>query len=253
MIGLALVTVVAMLGAGLRGSTETAVKKQVTRRLRRDRQGRRRLVPGRLGRRARPAPGVKAISRRARDDQAGRRAGRARPSPASTRRRSTTSTRFDWTDGSLHGARTSRRRARDQGLRRQASRSRSAARSTVQSPNGRDAQACTVRRHPRAAADRRAARRRRRSPRTAFDGAFARPQNAFTFVDGELRRPALASGHRPLPGREAHHRGRVRQEPRRRTSTVILKMLYVLLGVLGRREPVRDGQHARARRLRAHA
>ena len=50
MIGLALVTVVATLGAGLRGSTETAVKQAGQGRLRRHRQGRRRLVPGRLRR-----------------------------------------------------------------------------------------------------------------------------------------------------------------------------------------------------------
>ena len=56
MIGLALVTVVATLGAGLRGSTETAVKKQVERRLRRHRQGGRRLVPGRLRQGAGAAP-----------------------------------------------------------------------------------------------------------------------------------------------------------------------------------------------------
>ena len=48
MIGLALVTVVATLGAGLRGSTEDVRQEAGPRRLRRDRQGRRRLVPGRL-------------------------------------------------------------------------------------------------------------------------------------------------------------------------------------------------------------
>ena len=49
MIGLALVTVVATLGAGLRGSTEDGGQQAGQRRLRRDRQGRRRLVPGRVG------------------------------------------------------------------------------------------------------------------------------------------------------------------------------------------------------------
>ena len=41
----------------------------------------------------------------------------------------------------------------------------------------------------------------------AFDGAFARPQNAFTFVDGSSK-AALGQGDRRLPGREAHDRRR---------------------------------------------
>ena len=91
MIGLALVTVVATLGAGLRGSTETAVKKQVKADFvvtAKDGGG---SFTGRLRRGLRLGRGRQGHLRRAHRTPA-RSPATSRPSPASTRRRSTTST-----------------------------------------------------------------------------------------------------------------------------------------------------------------
>ena len=97
MIGLTLVTVVAVLGAGLRSTVESAVTDQVTRRLHRRRQ-RRRAVRGRRGRRARRVPGVNAASH-VRFDKAlvgGDEQDVTGVDPATIAR----FYRFDWTEGS---------------------------------------------------------------------------------------------------------------------------------------------------------
>ncbi len=84
-----------------------------------------------------------------------------------------------------------------------------------------------------------------------FDDAFPRPQNAYTFVDGKLE-GGPGRRDRRLPGREADDRRGVRRQPRRRTEDDHEDDLRPAR-LLGAREPVRDGQHAGAGRLRAHA
>ena len=123
MIGLALVTVVATLGAGLRGSTETAVKKQVKADF---------VVTAKDGGGSFTAASDAVFARRRRQGHLGLRHDRhgrpatSRPSAASTQRRSTTSTP---TNGQRLGRARRRRCARDQGLRGPARPRRSAARS----------------------------------------------------------------------------------------------------------------------------
>ena len=118
MIGLTLVTVVAVLGAGLKGSTESAINKQIHAGY---------VVDGENGA---AVPGVRG--RRA-GERAGRHGRLARPlghrARATARRRAITGIdpatiahfyAFDWADGSDGRARAARprRRRRDQGLRR---------------------------------------------------------------------------------------------------------------------------------------
>ena len=75
----------------------------------------------------------------------------------------------------------------------------------------------------------------------------------FTFVDGSSQGGARA--------RRVARLSRTRRSTTRRSSSraaptgleMILKLLYVLLGFSRGRQPVRHGQHARARGLRAHA
>ena len=85
----------------------------------------------------------------------------------------------------------------------------------------------------------------------AFDGAFARPQNAFTFVDGSSK-AALAKAMAGYPDAKLTTQAEFIKS-RADGLKMILRMLYVLLGLLRGRQPVRHGQHAGARRLRAHA
>ena len=86
----------------------------------------------------------------------------------------------------------------------------------------------------------------------AFDGAFERPQNAFTFVDGSSK-AALGQGHRrTIPDAKLTTQAEFAKS-RADGLTMILRMLYVLLGFSRGRQPLRHGQHAGARGLRAHA
>ena len=109
MIGLTLVTVVAVLGAGMKGSTAVRREQADPRRLRRGRRERR-AVPGVRGRRPREAAGRHRRLARPRGHRARRRRG-AGDHRASTRPRSPTSTAFEWADGLGGRARTSARTA----------------------------------------------------------------------------------------------------------------------------------------------
>ena len=87
----------------------------------------------------------------------------------------------------------------------------------------------------------------------AFDEVFPQPKNRFTFLDaGAGREPGADRGGRRLQRRRGAHRRRLRERLHgglRQLPELPLRAA----GVLGRREPVRDGQHARAHRVRAHA
>ena len=86
----------------------------------------------------------------------------------------------------------------------------------------------------------------------AFDEVFPQPKNRFTFLDaGPDADQALDRGRGRLQRRQRAHRRRLRERLHgglRQLPELPLRAA----GVLGRREPVRDGQHARAQRVRAH-
>ena len=192
MIGLALVTVVATLGAGLRGSTETAVKKQVKADYvvtAKDGGG---SFPAASDAAIAAAAGVKLVSGVRSRHRQGRRRRVARQRHR-RRRRSTTSTRFEWKSGLARRARR-RRRDRDQGLRRgPRPEGRQPAR-PCSPPAARSSQLHVVGIHEPPKMD--SLLGDVAIAQKAFDGAFARPQNAFTFVDGSSK-AALAARDRP--------------------------------------------------------
>ena len=244
MIGLALVTVVAMLGAGLQGSTESAAKKQIDADY---------VVTAKEGGGAFPAASDAALARRgARPSRPCARTPRkvaGDESPVSGIDAKTIGEfyKFDWTSGSLAGlddggAIVSKGFAEGHDLKVGST-------FTVQSSSGQTLKPRVVGIHEPPKMD--SLLGDVAVSQKAFDGAFARPQNLFTFVDGSSK-AALAQGDGRLPGRQGHDLGGVRHEPRRRPEDDpqdALRPARLLRG----REPLRHGQHARARRLRAHA
>ena len=198
-------------------------------------------------------PGVTAASHvRVRQ---GARAGRGeRRSAASTRPRSRASTRSTWTEGSdakrsrelgTDGALVTKGYAETQHLdgRRPA---------VDHDAVGREAHARGPR-DLRPAAGQAAARSDQHRPRRRSTRRSRSPKNSYTFLDADASAAApLEGGGEGLRRRQAAHRRRaIRRTPRKDMAT-FLAMLYVLLGLLGHREPVRHGQHARALGVRAH-
>ena len=90
----------------------------------------------------------------------------------------------------------------------------------------------------------------------AFDGAFPRAGDRFTFVNvpaeaRRVRRGCHRAGRDALPRHRDRHEGRLRREPRRAHRADPEPALRAARPV-GRRQPVRHGEHARAGRVRAH-
>ncbi len=193
MIGLALVTVVATLGAGLRGSTETAVKKQVEADYvvtAKDGGG---SFTGRLRRGVRLSATASRSSPACAPTPAWSPA-TSRPSAASTRRRSTTSTTTSGSrarsPGSTQGgALVTKSFAEGHDLK-------VGSPLVVQSSSGQKLKLHVVGIHEPPAMD--SLLGDVAIAQKAFDGAFARPQNAFTFVDGSSK-AALAGAMASYP------------------------------------------------------
>ena len=211
MIGLALVTVVATLGAGLRGSTENAVNQQLSADYVLTAKEGGGSFPASADKSIAAAPGV-TLSSGVRADT-GKAAAAEVPISGIDPRTIDHFYNYKWTQGWRWRA-SPRRRDRHQGLRRrpQAEGRQSDQRATSSSG---EKLALHVGRHPRAAADGPACSARWRSAQRDFDRAFARPQNQFTFVDGSSK-AALEAAASGFPGREASPRAEFVQEPRRR-------------------------------------
>ena len=84
-----------------------------------------------------------------------------------------------------------------------------------------------------------------------FDASFETPGDAYTFVRASDP-SALAQDAEGVPGRAAAHGAEVRREPRVGPQVDPEHALRAARPVRAR-EPVRDGEHARARRVRANA
>ena len=171
-------------------------------RLRRHRQGRRRLVHRRLRRGLRLRRGRQGSSPACARTPA-RWPATSRPSPASTRRRSTTSTRYKWVKGSLAGlddggALVTKGFADQHDLKVGSA-------LVVQSSTRQEARPARGR-HPRAAGDGLAARQRRDRPEGVR--RRLRPPAERVHVRGrQLARPALAQGdRRPIRTRSSRRR-----------------------------------------------
>ena len=249
MIGLTLVTVVAVLGAGMRNTVESAVTDQVTAAY---------ILNGNDGEPFEAAegdalarvPGVTAASH-VRVDKAlvaGKEQDVTGVDPATIAR----FYNFDWTDGSDAAARPTRqrRRARDADLRRRprpagrrpAARSRPRRATSSASPSAASTtRPRSSRCSARSASPSRRSTRRSRSPRTCSPSSTPEPD----------ANQALDRGVGRLQRRRRTHRRRLRE----RLHEGLCQLPELPLraaGVLGRREPVRHGQHARAQRVRAH-
>ena len=86
----------------------------------------------------------------------------------------------------------------------------------------------------------------------AFDAAFPRPKDRFTFVAGADGGAAdIEDALTAFPDSSVATTDEFATAATAELST-LLNMLYVLLGALGGREPVRHGQHAGPRGVRAH-
>ena len=222
MIGLALVTVVATLGAGLRSSTESAVKEQVNADY---------VVTAKEGGGAYPAGADTSIAA-------------AKSVELASSVRSDTAKvgedelavsgidaasighfyRFDWTQGSLEGlgkdgAIVTKSYAEDQNLKLGSPLS-------VQTSSGEQLSVQVVGIHEPPKMD--SLLGNISIAQTTFDGAFTRPQTLFTFVDGSSK-AALAASIGDFPDAKLT----TEQEfIKSRTDglAMILKLLYVLLG-----------------------
>ncbi len=222
MIGLALVTVVATLGAGLRGSTETAVKQQVDADY---------VVTAKEGGGSFPAAsdasvakaaGVKGVSG-VRSDTA--KVG-ADEVPVTGIEPGTISEfyNYKWTKGSLeglaeNGAIVSKGYAEGHSLK-------VGSPLTVQSSSGETLKLHVVGIHEPPKMD--SLLRDVSIAQQAFDGAFARPQNAFMFVDGSSR-AALAKAVAGYPDAKLTSEAEF-MKSRTDGLAMFLKLLYVLLG-----------------------
>ena len=228
MIGLTLVTVVAVLGAGITAATKTAITDQVHADYVVDGKEDA-AVPGRRGRQARGDAGRQGGLARPLGHRRSCRARRTR-SPGSTPPRSRTSTRSTGPTGSertlgqlgTDGAIVTKGYAEEQAPRRSAASCRSRRRRATSARSS--SAASTTRRRP--------------NPllgdvsmsQQAFDKAFAQPKNSFTFLDADAGAADGAEGGRQgLRRRDAPHRRRV-PEGRDQGHGDVLAMLYVLLG-----------------------
>ena len=250
MIGLTLVTVVAVLGAGLNASTKHAVSDQLRADyVRRREQRAARSAPHRA--RSSPrVPGVTAASQ-VRADVAlvdGEEIDVSGIDPATIGR----FYRFDWQPGSeqaLGRLGTDGALVTEELRRRSRPRGRRAARLKTPSGEQRTVVVRGIYDPPRVAQLLSGVS----IAQATFDAAFPSPHNAFTFLDADAGAgPALEARRRGLRRREAPHRSGVRQgrhQGRRDVHGDALRAARLLR----RREPVRHGQHARALGLRAHA
>ena len=94
-------------------------------------------------------------------------------------------------------------------------------------------------------------------PVDTFDATFNDPKNLYTFITtpsgaSSQTEQALEAAVADFPGVKVDTRDGFSQAQQDSVKP-ILYMFYVLLASVGPREPVRDRQHARALRLRAHA
>ena len=249
MIGLTLVTVVAVLGAGLRSTVESAVTDQVNAAY---------IVNGNDGMPFEAAegdalarvPGVNTASH-VRVDKAlvaGEEQDVTGVDPATIARFYT----FDWTDGSdaavaqlgTDGALVTQTYADDQDLAVGDPLS-------IQTASG-DKLAVVVARHLRPARDRADARLDHHRPAGVRRGVPPAQEPVHLPRRRTGREPGADRGGGRLQRRHGAHRRRLRERLHgglRQLPELPLRAA----GVLGRREPVRDGQHARAQRVRAHA
>ena len=208
MVGLTLVTVVAVLGAGVRKSVESAVTDQVKAAYIVDGPDGA-AVRGRGGRRDRARTGREGGLARPR--RQGARRGKEQDvtgvDPATIARFYT----FKWTEGSERGARRSSAPTARSSPRATPTTStwRSASGSSVQTAVGRQADRRRPR-HLRPAARSSRCSARSRSRQKAFDEGFPQPKNSFTFLDaGAGRRPGAQGGRGRLRRRQAPHGRRV--------------------------------------------
>ncbi len=220
MIGLALVTVVAMLGAGLQGSTETAASKQVDADY---------VVTAKEGGGAFPATSDAALAGAAktisavRSDTAKVADGEA-PVSGIDPKTIAAFYRFDWKAGSLAGladggAIVSQGFADRHELKVGST-------FTVQSSSGQTLKPRVVGIHEPPAMD--SLLGDVAVSQQAFDGAFTRPQNHFTFVDGSSK-AALTTAMAGYPDAKVTTADEF-SKSRADGLKMILKMLYVLLG-----------------------
>jgi putative ABC transport system permease protein len=222
MIGLALVTVVATLGAGLRGSTETAVKKQVEADF---------VVTAKDGGGSftaasdavfASAPGVKVISGVRTDT--GKVAGDESPVSGIDPKTIDHFYTYKWVKGSLaglaaDGALVTKGFAEGHDLK-------VGSPLVVQSSSGEKLKLHVVGIHEPPAMD--SLLGDVAIAQKAFDGVFARPQNAFTFVDGSSK-AALAGAMASYPDAKLTTQAEF-VKSRADGLKMILSMLYVLLG-----------------------
>jgi putative ABC transport system permease protein len=222
MIGLALVTVVATLGAGLRGSTETAVKKQVKADF---------VVTAKDGGGSfaaasdavfASADGVKVVSGVRTDT--GMVAGDESPVSGIDPKTIGHFYTYKWVKGSLEGlaadgALVTKSFAEDHKLK-------VGSPLAVQSSTGKRLKLHVVGIHEPPAMD--SLLGNVAIAQQAFDGAFARPQNAFTFVDGSSK-AALSKATADYPDAKLTTQAEFIKS-RADGLKMILSMLYVLLG-----------------------
>ena len=233
MIGLALVTVVATLGAGLQGSSKKAVREQVKADY---------VVTAAEGGGSFPGTSDQAIAGAGKTASAVRQDWEAGITGIDA---ATIDHFYNFELQERFAARARREGWRDrlQGLRRRA---RPEGRQHVQAGQAPAARG----RHPRRSEARPAAGRRRRVPAHVRRRLPAPAERLH--VRGRQLEGGPGRRDRRLPGREADDRRGVRRQPRRRTEDDHEDDLRPAR-LLGAREPVRDGQHAGAGRLRAHA
>ena len=243
MIGLALVTVVAVLGGALRNSTQGAVRDQVAADYVVTSQNGFDPFPAAAGDAVAAAPGVELASS-VRFDQALADGTEGDVTGVDVR---TISTFYDfaWTDGSdaslgelgADGALVTKSFADDRDLAL-------GSRFPVETASGQKID--LVVRGIYDPSDLAALLGKVTISQQAFDAAFPRPRNLFTFVDvGDGASVSRTrANRRALPGREAAHRVGLRDEPDQGVLDDPESPLRPAR-LLGRREPVRHGQHAR--------
>ena len=220
MIGLALVTVVAMLGAGLQGSTESAAKKQINAEY---------VVTAKEGGGAFPAASDASLAGAAKTISAVRSdtakvAGSESPVSGIDAKTIAEFYKFDWTSGSLAGldeggAIVSKGFAEGHDLKVGST-------FTVQSSSGQTLKPRVVGIHEPPKMD--SLLGDVAVSQKAFDGTFARPQNLFTFVDGSSK-AALGKAMAGYPDAKVTTSAEF-SKSRADGLKMILKMLYVLLG-----------------------
>ena len=229
MIGLTLVTVVAVLGAGINNATKSAITEQLRRRLRRRRQAGP-AVQRRRGRQARGDAGraerlARPVGHRAR---AGRAAGDQRHRPGDDR-------------GLLHvrrGPRARTARSTQLGSRRRA-------REQEATPTDEHLKVGSTRvghdaRRARSARSSSAASTTRREQKPllgdvsmtqqAFDKAFDNPKNSFTFLAADADAGTALEAAAKDSGDATFHTGAEYPKDATKDMATVMAMLYVLLG-----------------------